>query len=408
MTPALERFLRYVAFDTRSSEKTGAHPSTPGQLAFGAALADELRALGARDVRTTPSGYVYATVPASAGREGEPALGFIAHLDTSPDASGAGVRPRVVRYEGGVLPLGDSRRSLDPALLPELDRLVGRTLVVTDGTTLLGADDKAGVAAIVSAAAVLLAPDAPSHGEVRIAFTPDEEIGEGTLGFDPETFGARAAYTVDGDDPAVVDVANFNAAEAVFTIRGVSVHPGSAKGVMRNAVRVAAEILAALPADECPERTSGREGFFHPDELSGSVASARLRILVRDHDAANFARRKEELAFIARDLCAKYGEGAVELALRDQYANMEEPLRKRPDVVRAALDAIASVGLEPRLGVVRGGTDGARLSCAGLPCPNLGAGGRAFHGEREFLVVEEFDASLRILLALACGTAART
>ena len=407
MTPALERFLRYVTFDTRSSDKTGTHPSTPGQLVFGAALADELRALGARDVRTTADGYVYATVPATPGREAEPALGFIAHLDTSPDASGAGVRPRIVRYGGGVLPLGESGRSLDPARLPELEKLVGRTLVVTDGTTLLGADDKAGVAVIVSVAAELLAPGAPSHGEVRIAFTPDEEIGEGALGFDLEGFGARAAYTVDGEDPAVVDVANFNAALATFDVRGLSVHPGSAKGVMRNAIRVAQEILAALPADECPERTSGREGFFHPDEIAGTVASARLRLLVRDHDAANFARRKEELAFIARDLCAKYGEGVVTLRLRDQYRNMEDVLRDRPGLVRAASDAIASVGLTPRLGAVRGGTDGATLSWRGLPCPNLGAGGRAFHGEREFLVVEEFDLALRIVRTLACGTAAR-
>ena len=407
MTPALQRFLRYVAFDTQSSSKTGTHPSTPGQLALAAAIADELRALGARDVRATPAGYVYAAVPASPGREAEPALGFVAHLDTAEEASGAGVRPRVVRYEGGILPLGGSGRALDPATTPELARLAGRTLVVTDGTTLLGADDKAGLAIVVSAAAALLAPDAPSHGEVRIAFTPDEEIGEGPLGFDAEAFGARAAYTVDGSDLSSVGCANFNAAHATFTVRGVAVHPGSAKGTMVNAVKVAAEILAALPPDECPERTEGREGFFHPDEIEGTVGSARLALLVRDHDAANFGRRKEALEYIARDLRAKYGEDAVSLEIRDQYRNMEEVLRGRPALVRAAMEAVAAEGYEPRLSAVRGGTDGATLSWRGIPCPNIGFGGRNCHGEREFLIVEEFEAALRVVLRLACGSAAR-
>lgn len=398
---ALQRFMRYVRFDTRSSSKTGTHPSTPGQLAFGAAIADELRALGARDVLHSADGYVYATVPASPGREGGPALGFVAHLDTAEETSGAGVKPRVVRYEGGILPLGESGISLDPATTPELARLAGKELVVTDGTTLLGADDKAGLAIIVSAAAALLAPDAPPHGEIRIAFTPDEEIGEGPLGFDAEAFGARRAYTVDGSHLCDIGCSNFNAALATFSVRGVAVHPGSAKGVMRNAVKIAAEIIAALPPDECPEKTDGRDGFYHPDEINGTVGETRLQVLVRDFDPDVFARRKEELEFIARNLNAKYGEGTVSLDIRDQYRNMEDVLRREPALVRAAADAVAAAGYEPRFSSVRGGTDGATLSWRGIPCPNIGYGGRNAHGEREFLIVEEFEAALRVVLALS-------
>ncbi len=396
----LARFLRYVSFDTQASCKTGAHPSTPGQLALARAVADELRALGAADVRATDEGYVYAAVPASPGLEGEPALGFIAHLDTAEEASGAGVRPRIVRYEGGVLPLGGSGRRLDPAETSCLAALAGKTLVVTDGTTLLGADDKAGVAIVVSAAAALLAPDAPPHRAIRLAFTPDEEIGEGPRAFDIGGFGASAAFTVDGGDPAALQCANFNAAEATFEIRGAAVHPGKAKGAMVNALKVACGIVAALPADECPERTEGRQGFFHPEEISGTVGAATLRLLVRDHDAAAFARRKEFLEGLARRTDAAYGAGTATLRLRDQYRNMEEVVAKHPALVRAALDAIAAEGFEPRLEPVRGGTDGATLSWRGLPCPNLGTGGHNAHGEREFLVVEEFDAALRIVLRL--------
>ena len=408
MTPPLDRFLRYVSFDTQSDATTGAHPSTPGQLVLAREVADELRALGARDVRVSDDGYAYATLPATPGREEEPALGFLAHLDTAPDAPGAGVRPRVVRYDGGFLPLGNSGRALDPAADPSLARLAGRTLVVTDGTTLLGADDKAGVAILVAAAERLLAPDAPAHGAVRLAFTPDEEINEGTRGFDLDGFGATAAFTVDGGDPAALQCSNFNAAQAVFSVRGVPAHPGTAKGAMVNAIKVATEALAALPPDECPEKTEGREGFYHPDEISGTVASARLALLVRDHDAANFERRKEELRHIARDLDAKYGAGTVALELRDQYRNMEDALRGRPGLVRAALDAIRAAGLEPYLKPVRGGTDGAHLTERGLPCPNLGTGGRRAHAETEFLVVEEMEAAVQIVLRLACNPAARS
>ena len=403
----LSRFLRYVTFDTQASATTGTHPSTPGQLVLGRAVADELRALGAADVRTTDEGYVYAAIPASPGREAEPPLGFLAHLDTATEASGAGVRPLVVRYEGGVLPLGDSGRALDPAELPELAGLAGATLVTTDGTTLLGADDKAGVAILVTLAAELLAPDAPPHGPVRLAFTPDEEIGEGPRAFDLAGFGAAAAFTVDGGDPAAVQSANFNAAYATFAVRGAAVHPGKAKGAMVNAVRIAAEIVAALPAAESPERTEGREGFFHPETLEGSVGSARVGLLVRDFDAASFARRKERLAALARELEARHGAGSVSLEIRDQYRNMEEVLAKHPGLVEAACAAIAAEGLEPRVTGVRGGTDGATLSWRGLPCPNIGTGGHAAHGEREFLVVEQFETAFRIVRRLACDPAAR-
>lgn len=406
-TPALRRFLRYVSFDTRSSAKTGTHPSTPGQLALAAAVADELRALGARGVRTSPDGYVYAAVPASPGREAEPPLGLVAHLDTSDEASGAGVKPRVVRYAGGAIALGDSGVSLDPAAMPELSELAGRTLVVTDGTTLLGADDKAGLAIVVSAAEALLAPDAPPHRGLRIAFTPDEEIGEGPLGFDAEAFGAREAYTVDGCRLDEIGCATFNAARAVFTVRGVAVHTGTAKGRMVNAARIAAQIVASLPSGESPETTDGRQGFFHVCEIAGTVAEARVELLLRDFEADGLARRKAALEALARDLRARHGEGAVALEIRDQYRNMEDVLCGRPDLVRAARDAIAAEGFEPRLEAVRGGTDGATLSWRGIPCPNIGYGGRNAHGEREFLVVEEFEAALRVVLRLAAGAPPR-
>ena len=401
-SPLLRRFLRYVTFDTQSSPTSGTHPSTPGQLVFGHAIADELRALGAQDVRQTEDGYVYAAIPASPGRAGEAAIGFLAHLDTAAEASGADVRPQVVRYGGGILPLGNSGKVLDPAEMPWLGDRAGRTLVVTDGTTLLGADDKAGVAILVTLAGELLAPDAPPHGPVRLAFTPDEEIGEGPRGFDIAGFGAAAAFTVDGGNPDALQCSNFNAAYATFDVRGAAVHPGGAKGTMVNAIKVAAEILAALPPEESPERTEGLEGFFHPDTFEGSVGAARLGMLVRDFDAAGFNRRKDRLLAIAGDLRARYGEGAVSLTIRDQYRNMDEVMRDHQDLVKTALAAIAAEGLKPRLAPVRGGTDGATLSWRGLPCPNLGTGGYAAHGEREFLVVEEFETAYRIVRRLAC------
>lgn len=400
---AIDRFLHYVTFDTQSSETSGTHPSSAGQLVLARALADELAARGARDVHLSETGYVYATIPASAGREGEPALGFLAHLDTSPAASGAHVKPARVVYAGGVLPLGSSGRTLDPAVFPELDRLVGKELIVTDGTTLLGADDKLGVAILMALAEEMLGVDAPSHRTLALCFTPDEEIGEGTDHFEPARFAAKVAFTVDGDAVDAVENANFNAAGAMVTFTGVAVHPGYAKGVMVNALKLAAAYLARLPSTEAPETTEGREGFYHPEALTGTAAQATLKFILRDHDAAKLEARKQFLARLAEKMNAVYGPGTVTVEIRDQYRNMEERLAESPGLVRSALDAVRAVGLEPRLVAIRGGTDGARLTTAfGIPCPNLGTGGRNYHGECEYAIVEEVEQATQIVRRLSC------
>ena len=401
MSKIVERFLSYVKFNTQSRDASETQPSTPGQMVFACHLLEELRGLGAKDLYLSPGAYVYATLPASAGREREPALGFLAHLDTSEDASGANVRPSIITYLGGAVQLGRSSRKLDPTVFPELNRLIGRKLIVTDGTTLLGADDKIGLAVCMCLAETLLAPNAPAHPEIRLCFTPDEEIGRGTAGFEPARFGARRAYTVDGGPVDEFENANFNAARATFEIAGVSVHPGSAKNAMINAVRVAGEILARLPVAESPERTEGREGFFHPTGIEGSVSHAKLGCLVRDHDAAKFAARKRRLEQIAEELNRLYGQGVVTLTVKDQYYNMEEGVAKVPELTANAVQAIRSVGLEPKIVAIRGGTDGAELTRKGIPCPNLGTGGRNFHGECEYAIVEEMEQAYRIVLWLA-------
>lgn len=397
----IRRFLEYVSFDTQSSEESGTHPSTPGQTILARHLASELAALGAGGVMVTDGSYVYATIPASPARTGEPALGFLAHMDTSPDASGRDVKPRRVVYDGGVLPLGGSGRVLSPDVFPELRGLAGKELIVTDGTTLLGADDKLGLAILVTLAEALLAPGAPDHREIRLCFTPDEEIGEGTHGFDPVLFGAKEAYTFDGGAVDAVENANFNAASATVLFNGVSVHPGSAKGIMVNAVKLAMEFLAAIPADEAPEHTEGREGFYHPTSIAGTASKAALEFILRDHDAAILERRKRFIADLAAEINAKYGEGRVVVKTADQYRNMEDKIAETPHLVEAAKAAVRSVGLEPRLVAIRGGTDGANLTQMGIPCPNLGTGGRNYHGECEYAIVEEAEKAYRIALYLA-------
>lgn len=372
----IERFLKCVAFDTQSSETSGTHPSSSGQTILAKYLAAELNSLGAEDVYVSDMAYVYAKIPASEGRESEPALGFLAHLDTSPDASGKNVKPSRIMREG-------------------------EELIVTDGTTLLGADDKLGVAIMMCLAETLLKADAPSHREIRLCFTPDEEIGEGTYGFDPVRFGARAAYTLDGGAVDEVENANFNAAAAEMKFRGVSVHPGSAKNMMVNALKLAAGVVAALPNAEAPETTEGREGFYHPADITGNVSEATLKLILRDHSAAKLAEKKAFLEALARDINAKYGEGAARLTIRDQYRNMEDDLAKVPEMVTAAEAAVRSVGLEPRLVPIRGGTDGAHLTTEfGIPCPNLGTGGRNYHGEQEYVIISEFEKAYRIALYL--------
>lgn len=393
MGKLLERFLRYVKVDTQSLEDTGKSPSTPGQTVLAEMLADELRALGAERVRVTPYSVVFADIPPSPGCENAPKLGLIAHLDTSSAASGHDVKPRVVSYSGGVLELGAGR-----SIAPE--EHTGKTLIVTDGTTLLGADDKAGIAEIVCCAEALLKGEVV-HGPVRIAFTPDEEIGEGTRHFDLAGFGADYAYTADGGAAGKIETENFNAAAAVVRFRGVSVHPGDALGIMVNAQVLAMKFHGALPEKETPACTSGREGFFHLTGMTGTVGAAELKYILRDFDAGNLEKRKETLLAVADRMNAEYGAGTVEVALRDQYRNMREVLDRYPFLTDIAVRAAEKAGLKPSFELIRGGTDGAMLSLAGLPCPNLGTGGYNYHGECEYAVLEEMTSSVRMLTAIA-------
>lgn len=402
MRTVLERFLDYVGYDTRSDDTTGSHPSTPGQFELARRLAAELEAIGAQQVRVSEHACVSAILPATPGMEEIPPLGFLAHLDTSDAASGRNVRPQIVQYSGGIIPLGQSGLTLDPARFPVLDRLKGHTLVTTDGTTLLGADDKAGIAEIMTAAETLLAKNLP-HGTLCIGFTPDEEIGEGTLCFDVEAFGTTYAFTLDGGAAGEIEYRNFNAAEAKVKFRGVNVHPGSAKGIMVNAQKVAFEFLAALPPDETPEQTENLEGFFHLVRTAGTVGEAELTLLLRDHDGGKFAARKEKLREIADQLNRKYGDGTVTIACRDQYRNMAEVIDRHPRLLELARQAVREAGLRVAEPPIRGGTDGALLSFRGLPCPNLGTGGYNFHGELEFASVQEMEAQVRVILNLVAG-----
>ena len=397
MKTVSERMLEYVRFNTQSNDSTGRHPSTPGQLEFARHLAKELRELGVERVRVSEFAYVFGEIPPSAGCGEAPALGLVAHMDTSADAPGDNVRPQLVEYRGGVIPLGDSGRTLDPAVFPELNRLTGHTLITTDGTTLLGADDKAGIAEILTAVERVAAGDLP-HGKLCIGFTPDEEIGEGPLHFDVADFGADYAYTLDGGGDGEIEFQNFNAATATFELRGRSVHPGSAKDVMINAQKVAFELDSLLPQDEVPEKTERFQGFYHLVHTSGSVGNARLVYLLRDHDAASFEARKRRMREAAETLNAKYGAGTVVLTIKDQYRNMEEIIRQHPFLIEIAEDAVRSAGIEPVIVPIRGGTDGATLSFKGLPCPNLGTGGYNFHGECEFASVQEMESSVQVIL----------
>lgn len=395
---AYERFLEYVKIHTTSDDTTGTHPSTARQFDLARLLADQMRALGMQQVRVDGSCYVYGFLPATPGCEEKPAIGLIAHMDTSPAASGQGVNPQIIEhYDGGEVRLPATGAVMTPARFPCLTACKGETLITADGSTLLGADDKAGVAEILTAVERLQSEKRP-HGPVCVAFTPDEEIGEGADGFDVAGFGADFAYTVDGGDVGELEYCNFNAASAVFTVHGFSVHPGSAKGLMRNAANLAVELHAMLPADERPETTEGTEGFYHLDKLTGSVSEARLEYIVRDHDRQKFEARKTFLRQLADTMNQTYGAGTVELQLKDSYYNMEEKIRPYFHLIEHAREAIRQAGLEPKEPPIRGGTDGARLSWMGLPCPNLGTGGFNFHGPCECITAERMDKSVEILL----------
>ena len=400
---AYKRLLRYAAIDTQSNgDNAAVTPSTEKQYAFSWLLHCELQDLGLKQVYTDPHAYTYAFLPASPGWESEPVIGLIAHIDTAPDFSGTGVRPQThFDYDGGDIALGTSGLVLSPRDFPDLKNCVGKTIITTDGTTLLGADDKAGVAEIMTVCETLIHSDRP-HCALAVCFTPDEEIGHGARLMDFKRFGAAFAYTVDGDAPEEINYETFNAASASFLIKGVSVHPGSAKDVMVNASLVAMRINAMLPADEIPARTEGYEGFYHLTEMRGDVSEAELKYIVRDHDAKRFLARCDRLREIEGALNAEYGEGTVTLTLNEQYRNMAEILADHMQIVRRAERAIRKAGLKPATSPIRGGTDGARLSFSGLPCPNLGTGGAAFHGPSEHIAVEDMDKVVEILLNIVC------
>ena len=397
---AYERLLKYVKVWTTSDPESGTHPSTMRQFDLAHQLVQELKDLGLTDAHVDEHCYVYATLSATPGQESAKPLGFIAHMDTTDDASGENVNPQIhPNYDGGKVVLPATGTVLDPAQFPFLTEIKGQTLITTDGSTLLGADDKAGVSEIMTMLERVIAEKRP-HGKLCIGFTPDEEIGEGASLFDVEGFGAAYAYTVDGEDAGEISYENFNAAAAVVTVHGFSVHPGSAKNTMINAQNVAMEFHAALPAFSRPEHTEGREGFFHLTSMVGDVTTAKLGYIVRDHDAAKFAARKAQMEHIAACLNERYGEGTVELDIHDSYHNMLEKIQPHFHLVENARKAIRAAGLEPIETPVRGGTDGATLSYMGLPCPNLGTGGFNFHGPCECITAEKMDQCTEILLNL--------
>ena len=399
-----ERFLNYTKFDTQSAEDSQSVPSTEKQLAFAKYLAEELEREGLDDVEMDHNGYVYATLRSNMNGE-VPTIGFISHYDTSPDCSGKDIKARIVRgYDGGDIVLSEGIVS-SPKKFPELLAHVGEDLIVTDGHTLLGADDKAGIAEIVQAMCYLRDHKEIKHGDIRVAFNPDEEIGMGAHHFDVEKFGCQWAYTMDGGDLGELEYENFNAASAKVIIKGVSVHPGYAKGKMVNAARLAAEFASMLPADETPEATDGYEGFYHLTGISGGIEEATLSYIIRDHDRKRFEGRKDFVEECAAKLNAKYGEGTCTATVSDQYYNMKEKIDPNMHVIDLVLKAMQECGVPPRVQPIRGGTDGAQLSFKGLPCPNIFAGGVNFHGPYEFVSIQVMEKAMQIIIKICQLTA---
>ena len=389
----VERFLNYVTYDTQSSEETGRTPSTEKQRIFAKHLKDELIAEGLQDVELDELGYLHATLPSNTDKK-VPTIGFIAHMDTSPDASGKNVKPCIIKnYNGGDIVLSEGVVT-SPIRFPELLNHRGEDLIVTDGTTLLGADDKAGIAEIVQAMVYLQQHPEIKHGKIRVGFNPDEEIGEGAHHFDVDKFECDFAYTMDGSEAGEIEFENFNAATAKITINGCSVHPGYAKGKMINAVRVATELVNLLPENETPEKTEGYEGFFHLTNLSGTVEKAQLSFIIRDHDRGYFEGRKSEMFDVVEIINKKYGEGVALLDIKDQYYNMREIVESKMHIINIAKSAITEAGMTPVIKAIRGGTDGAQLSFKGLPCPNIFAGGINFHGPHEFCPVQSLEKAM--------------
>ena len=411
MKRLIERFLNYTKFDTQSAEDANSVPSTSKQLVFAEYLKKELENEGLSDVQMDDKGYIYATLKSNIGEKGKnkeervPTIGFIAHYDTSPDCSGANVKAQIVEKYNGQDILLSQGIVMSPSKFPELLSHVGEDLIVTDGTTLLGADDKAGIAEIVEAMVYLQEHKEIRHGDIRIAFNPDEEIGMGAQHFDVERFGCEWAYTMDGGDVGELEFENFNAASAKIYIKGVSVHPGYAKGKMVNASLLAAEFASLLPKDETPETTEGYQGFFHLTSVQSNVEHAILSYIIRDHDRDHFEERKHLIQSIVRQMNERYGEGTVSCELRDQYYNMKEKIDPQMHVIDLVLHAMQDCGVAPKVKPIRGGTDGAQLSFRGLPCPNIFAGGVNFHGPYEFVSVQSMEKAMQVIVKICELTA---
>ncbi|MCQ2227546.1 MAG: peptidase T [Bacteroidales bacterium] len=402
MEKILDRFLGYVQVDTQSDENTELSPSTLQQMFFAQSLADELRKIGLSDVSVSDYGYVTATLPANDDTP-RPTVGFIAHMDTSPDMSGKNVKPQIVtNYDGGEIVLNKALNiSMSPTDFPEMLHYIGQDLITTDGTTLLGADDKAGIAAIVTAMEYMLANPQIKHGKIRIAFTPDEEIGQGADHFDVAAFGADFAYTIDGGEVGELEFETFNAAAAVVKCHGRNVHPGAAYKKMRNSMRIASTFINMIPRHDTPEHSRDYEGFYHLTDMNGSVELTELHYIIRDFNRDRFEMRKDEMLHNVHRLNAEYGEGTIEIEMHDQYYNMREKIEPVMHIVELAKQAMVDCNIEPKVLPVRGGTDGARLSFMGLPTPNIFAGGLNFHGKYEFLPIESLKKAMNVIVRIA-------
>lgn len=398
----VERFLKYVSYDTQSDEETRLTPSTPGQMLFAKVLKEELESLDLEDITLDENGYLFATLPSNISQS-VPTIGFIAHMDTSPDMTGKNVSPRIVKnYDGSDITLcGEDKIVLSPVQFPELLEHKGEDLIVTDGRTLLGADDKAGIAEIISAIVYLKEHPEVKHGKIRIGFNPDEEIGEGAHKFDVDKFGCDWAYTMDGGEKGELEFENFNAASAKITFKGRNVHPGYAKHKMINSIKVANRFCSMLPSHETPEDTEGYEGFYHLIGINGSVEQTTVSYIIRDHDRVLFENRKKEVEHLVNKINAEYGEATAVLEMRDQYYNMREKIEPVMHIIDTAFAAMEAVGVKPNVKPIRGGTDGAQLSFKGLPCPNIFAGGLNFHGRYEFVPVQSMEKAMQVIVKIA-------
>lgn len=401
MSNVVEKFINYISFDTRSNEEVETVPTTSGQLVLAKALAKELEEIGMKEVSVDENGYVMATLPSNTTKK-IPTIGFIAHMDTSPEISGKNIKPKFVEdYDGKDIVLNEEKNViLSPKDFPELKDYIGRTLITTDGTTLLGADDKAGISEIVTAMEYLINNPEIKHGTIKVAFTPDEEVGRGTDHFNVEKFNADLAYTLDGGAIGELEYENFNAASAKVIINGRSVHPGSAKGTMINSMLIAGEFMSMLPENETPATTEGYEGFYHIVTLNGGVEETKLQYIIRDFDEKNFEKRKEFMVSIVKKLNEKYGENTVEIEIKDQYKNMKEKIEPVKHVVDIAFQAMKEVNVVPKVQPIRGGTDGAMLSFKGLPTPNIFTGGHNFHGKFEYIPVYSMEKAVEVVLKI--------